>query len=202
MFTGIVEAVGEIASVIEEGTNRIFRIAAVTSETLKVDQSIAHNGVCLTVTELYENVPGGSKSYSVTAVRETLEKTDLGSWRPGAKVNLERCLRAGDRLDGHFVQGHVDTVGKVRKINEVGGSWMVEIEFPEKFKGLLVDKGSICVNGVSLTVVESHADWFSVTIIPFTWEHTQFHTLKEGCPVNLEFDILGKYILKNFQSRD
>lgn len=197
MFTGIIESLATVQSVQEEGTNRHFTLRVRLDEPIKVDQSIAHNGVCLTVTEIFENEPDGWKEYSVTAVEETLTKTDLGSWKAGRKVNIERCMKVGARLDGHFVQGHVDTTGTVQTIEDRQGSWILAFEFPESFSGLMVDKGSICVNGTSLTVVESGKGWFTITLIPFTWEHTSFHTLKVGDSVNLEFDILGKYLVKN-----
>jgi riboflavin synthase len=194
MFTGIIEFLGEVKSVREEGTNRIFEIEAPFDEPIKVDQSIAHDGVCLTVTEIFSK--GKTTHYSVTAVEETLQKTHLNQLKPGDLVNIERCLKVGARLDGHFVQGHVDTVGTVRKVEDRDGSWILEFGFKPAYGHLLVDKGSICVNGVSLTVVESHPDWFSVTIIPFTYEHTNFKKLQADDVVNLEFDILAKYLSK------
>ena len=197
MFTGIVEELAKVKAVREEGTNRIFEISARFDEPIRVDQSIAHNGACLTVTEIFEQAVDQQVRYSVTAVEETLLKTDLGKWKPGSLVNLERCLRVGDRLDGHFVQGHVDAVGTVVKVENRDGSWNYEFSFDPQFSGLLVDKGSICVNGVSLTVVRSWEGGFTVTIIPFTYEQTTFQELKVGDLVNLEFDILGKYLLKN-----
>lgn len=195
MFTGIIEQAGKVIDIQTEGTNVTFTLEAYfRDEAIKVDQSIAHDGVCLTVTEILQK--DELSQYKVTAVEETLVKTRLGSWAKGHIVNIERCLKVGDRLDGHFVQGHVDTVGSVRSIDDRDGSWNISFSFPVEFKNLLVDKGSICINGVSLTVVESHEDYFSVTIIPYTWEHTNFHQLGVGNPVNLEFDILGKYLLK------
>ncbi|MEZ4773499.1 MAG: riboflavin synthase [Bacteroidia bacterium] len=194
MFTGIIEFTGVVREVLEEGSNRTFLLETPFEDTIKPDQSIAHDGVCLTVTTVSQQTPA---LYKVTAVQETLEKSNLGSWTTGKKVNVERCLRVGDRLDGHFVQGHVDTRGEVLSIELRDGSWMFYFGFDPKFAGLLVDKGSVCVNGVSLTVVEALGDRFSVTIIPYTFEHTSFQDLKVGDPVNLEFDILGKYILKN-----
>lgn len=196
MFTGIIESLATVLSVQDEGTNRHFTLRVSLDEPIKVDQSIAHNGVCLTVTEIFLNEPEGWKEYSVTAVEETLLKTDLGGWKAGRLVNIERCLKIGARMDGHFVQGHVDTTGTVKKIEDRGGSWILEFAFPPEFSNLIVNKGSICVNGTSLTVVESGKGWFSITLIPFTWEHTSFHTLQVGDTVNLEFDILGKYFLK------
>ncbi|CAN5292675.1 riboflavin synthase [soil metagenome] len=187
MFTGIVEAVGEITGMKEEGGNIHFSVSAPFIHELKVDQSVAHNGVCLTVTEIYEN------HYSVTATTETLRKTNLGNLKVGDKVNLERCMKIGDRLDGHIVQGHVDTTAKCIDIKEENGSWIFRFEF-ERNSGLTVSKGSICVNGISLTVVDSIPGVFSVAIIPFTFENTNFSMLKTGQLVNLEFDIVGKYV--------
>lgn len=198
MFTGIVEATAHLKEIQEEGTNRHFILESVLDEPITIDQSIAHNGACLTVTEIFENNEQGKKRYSVTAVEETLNKTNLGDWKPGMTINLERCLKAGQRMDGHFVQGHVDTTGKVESIADRDGSWMLAFSFPKEYNNLLVDKGSICINGVSLTVVEATDGRFSVTIIPYTWEHTNFHTLSPGDRVNLEFDILGKYLLKAY----
>lgn len=194
MFTGIIEFLGKIQSVRQEGTNRIFEIEAPFDEPIKVDQSIAHDGVCLTVTDIFSE--GEKTHYSVTAVEETLKKTHMHSLKAGDLVNIERCLKVGARLDGHFVQGHVDTVGTVRKVEDRDGSWILEFGFDKAYGPLLVDKGSICVNGVSLTVVESHATWFSVTIIPYTYEHTNFKKLQTNDTVNLEFDILAKYLRK------
>lgn len=196
MFTGIIETLGEVVSTSAQGSNITFRFRAVLDEPIRIDQSIAHNGVCLTVTEIFTQSDNGLKEYTVVAVDETLRKTNLGSLQPGDPVNVERCLRVGQRLDGHFVQGHVDTVGHVTAIEVLDGSWNYHFAFPESYSGLLVDKGSVCVNGVSLTVVESAKGTFSVTIIPYTFEHTNFHAFRVGSPVNLEFDILGKYFLK------
>jgi riboflavin synthase len=196
MFTGIIESTGRLLARKAEGSNIVFRIATRLDEPLRVDQSIAHNGVCLTVTELFVNDPDGAKEYTVVAVDETLKKTNLGVLKEGAVFNIERCLKAGQRMDGHFVQGHVDTTGRVERVEELDGSWMYYFSFPVEFSNLLVDKGSICVNGVSLTIVQSGEGSFSVTIIPYTFEHTNFHALKVGDAVNLEFDILGKYLHK------
>lgn len=197
MFTGIIESLGRVVKVRNEGTNRIFRFeASLNEEPIKVDQSIAHNGVCLTVTEVFRNEEKGMKEYTVVAVQETLEKTNLGSLEEGHPVNVERCMKVGQRLDGHFVQGHVDTVGRVESVEEREGSWMYRFSFPEAYSKLIVDKGSITINGVSLTVIDPDRTTFSVTIIPFTYEHTNFHHLKAGDSINLEFDILGKYLLR------
>lgn len=200
MFTGIVETLGEVTDLKTEGTNLILRIwANLDAEPIKIDQSIAHNGVCLTVTEIFRNSDdgsGGGCEYTVVAVQETLEKTNLGSLQVQDPINLERCLKVGQRLDGHFVQGHVDTVGIVQYVEEREGSWMYGFSFPEKFSHLMVPKGSVTINGVSLTVIDPGKGDFSVTVIPYTHEHTNFHSLKKGDQVNLEFDILGKYITR------
>lgn len=179
-----------------DGTNVTLVLQVQLDEPVKVDQSIAHNGVCLTVTEIEQNGPELPAKYCVVAVDETLRKTNLGALRVGDTVNIERCLKAGQRMDGHFVQGHVDTVGTVERIEDVDGSWMFEFSFPPEFDTLLVDKGSVCVNGVSLTVVKAWDNRFTVAIIPYTYDHTNFHALQVGDKVNLEFDILGKYLHK------
>jgi riboflavin synthase len=188
MFTGIVEALGTVQSIESVEGNQVFWLSCPFVGDLKVDQSLSHNGVCLTVTEIRGD------QYSVTAIRETLQKTTLGSWKTGDQVNLERCMPAHGRFDGHIVQGHVDVQGECTRILEDQGSWRVWFQHPVQPGFLTVPKGSVCVNGVSLTVVDSSKDGFSVAIIPFTWTHTQFQFLKERESVNLEFDILGKYI--------
>jgi len=190
MFTGIIESVGIVREIIPQGSNLNFRIESAISKELKPDQSVAHNGVCLTVVEITEN------RHYVTAVAETLSKTNLGNWKINDLVNLERSLKIGDRLDGHFVQGHVDTTGVCTSRKNLEGSWIFRFRFPEAFAGLIIEKGSICINGVSLTVFDVSENSFSVTIIPFTYEHTSFNRLKENDPVNLEFDVLGKYLLR------
>ncbi len=187
MFTGIIEAIGEIAELTPEGKNLHLEIKSSLAQELKIDQSVSHNGVCLTVVEVKE------ESYVVTAVRETLDKTNLKVLRKGSLVNLERAMKLGDRLDGHMVQGHVDGTAVCRKIVEAGGSWIFTFEY--KNLGFdTVEKGSITINGVSLTVVNSGKGIFSVAIIPYTFEHTNFKDIKEGALVNLEFDIIGKYV--------
>ena len=196
MFTGIITHQGVVRKIEEQGTNHIIDIESRFEEALKVDQSIAHNGVCLTVAQLHPSKEAESQVYRVIAVKETLEKTNLGALKAGSLVNLELSMKVGDRLDGHFVQGHVDDVGTVISVEEVGGSWMYYFQIDPKWKHLLVDKGSICINGVSLTVVACQDDRFSVTIIPYTYEHTTFKHLQAGDRVNLEFDILGKYMAK------
>lgn len=195
MFTGIIRWLGQVEQVTTEGTNRHFVLRTPFGEAIRADQSIAHEGVCLTVTEVLEQTADFAR-YRVTAVEETLRKTTLGTWQPGKKVNVEACLQVGDRLDGHFVQGHVDTTGTVTRIEVRDGSWLYEIAFAPEYANLLVNRGSVCINGVSLTVVEAGKTSFTVTIIPYTYEHTTFHTLQEGSSVNLEFDILGKYFLR------
>ncbi|MEZ5057478.1 MAG: riboflavin synthase [Saprospiraceae bacterium] len=188
MFTGIIESAGEIIEVKKEGTNLHFTIASAISDELKIDQSLSHDGVCLTVVALS---PG---NHTVTAIQETLDKTNLGGWSKGRKVNLERAMQMGGRLDGHIVQGHVDTKGEVIEIREVEGSWYFTFQFDKSFAHLLVPKGSVTINGVSLTVVDPSENQFSVAIIPYTFEHTNFHQFRIGDTVNLEFDIIGKYL--------
>ncbi|MEO0895034.1 MAG: riboflavin synthase [Bacteroidota bacterium] len=199
MFTGIVKFLGDITSVEEEGTNKTFTLEALFDEDIHEDQSISHNGVCLTVTDIQKQAQ--KSVYKVTAVDETLKKTSLGDWKQGDRVNLELCMKVGERLDGHFVQGHVDTVGKVEEVKDVDGSWMYTFSYPSEHAHLLVDKGSVTINGVSLTVVDAQKDRFNVTIIPYTYEHTNFHRLQKGDLVNLEFDVLGKYIYRMMEAR-
>jgi riboflavin synthase len=187
MFTGIVETTGRIVSIKTEGANIHFGIAADFLHELKIDQSVSHNGACLTVIAVNED------HYLVTAIAETLGKTNLGDLKEGDAVNLERCVKVGDRLDGHIVQGHVDATGICSAMSAENGSWLFTFSHDES-AGLTVEKGSVCVNGVSLTVVDSRPGQFSVAIIPYTFEHTTFHTLQKGVRVNLEFDIVGKYI--------
>ncbi len=190
MFTGIIESLGRVKEVTEKGTNKIYWIESPLAPQLKVDQSIAHNGVCLTIEEVTPT------SYRVTAVAETLAKTALSTWGAGTLVNLERSLLPTSRLDGHFVQGHVDATGQCVKIKNCSGSWELDFSFPKKFAQLIIEKGSICVNGISLTAFKVKKDSFRVAVIPYTWQHTNLHHLKEGQAVNLEFDVLGKYIAK------
>jgi riboflavin synthase len=188
MFTGIIESVGTLSRIVEEGTNKHFLFESEISAELKVDQSVAHNGVCLTVTKI------GDNQHWVTAIDETLQKSNLGTLQPGDAVNLERCMLANGRFDGHIVQGHVDQVGVCKSVQEVGGSWLFDFEYDSKLGNVTVEKGSISINGVSLTCFNSAKNSFRVAIIPYTFEHTSFHQLKTGHLVNLEFDILGKYI--------
>jgi riboflavin synthase len=188
MFTGIIETLGTVSGMTKEGTNVRFEISSPITSELKVDQSVSHNGVCLTVVAVQGN------TYSVTAIDETLKKTNLKSWAIGKKVNLERCMPANGRFDGHIVQGHVDQVGKIEKISEQDGSWIFDFSYDPNIGNVTVEKGSITVNGTSLTCFNSKNGRFSVAIIPYTYEHTNFHALQMGDEVNLEFDIIGKYI--------
>ena len=187
MFTGIVEEVGQVTDVRQVGSNHEIIVRAGMTAELRIDQSVSHNGVCLTVVELMGD------SYRVTAVEETLQRSNLGALKPGNGVNLERSLRIGDRLDGHMVQGHVDTTTTCIAVEERDGSWWYTYALPEE-KHLLVAKGSICMNGVSLTIAELADATFSVAIIPYTYGHTTFRTLKAGDRVNVEIDVLGKYV--------
>ncbi len=190
MFTGIIETTGLIKEIISSGSNRSFWIESGLSSEFRPDQSVSHNGVCLTVEEVKGNL------HRVTAIAETLDKTELGKWVEGSQVNIERCLRVDGRLDGHFVQGHIDTTGICAGITGKNGSWEFEFEFPKKFAGLIIEKGSIAVNGISLTVFNVKKKSFKVAIIPYTFEHTAIHTISKGDSVNLEFDLLGKYLLR------
>jgi riboflavin synthase len=190
MFSGIIESTGKVVDLKKEQSNFHITIQSSFTGELKIDQSIAHNGVCLTVVSIREN------AYTVTAIDETLQKTNLGSLQIGDAVNLERCIKAGDRLDGHIVQGHVDQTGICTSVIDNNGSWIFHFKYDGAANNITVEKGSICINGVSLTVVNSQDTSFSVCIIPYTFEHTNFHSIQEGTVVNLEFDILGKYISK------
>lgn len=194
MFTGIVEEIGEVIDVIKEDHNVHFVIKSVISSELKIDQSISHNGVCLTVVEQQEDW------HKVTAISETLGITNLNTLKRGDLVNLERCLKVGDRLDGHMVQGHVDSTAKCIKVTEENGSWRYLFEGNNEVEKLVVHKGSICINGVSLTVTRTINQEIEVAIIPYTYEHTNFQEIQAGDVVNIEFDILGKYFLKNAKS--
>jgi riboflavin synthase len=188
MFTGIIEQMGLVKAIQKERENIHFTIEAPFTPELKIDQSVAHNGVCLTVVEINNN------EYVVTAIKETLDKTNLGTWEVGTKVNLERCMVMNGRLDGHIVQGHVDTTAICKTIENQEGSWKYTFQYKANFP--TVEKGSICINGVSLTVVDSSDTSFSVCIIPYTFQHTNFHRLQVDDEVNLEFDIIGKYVAK------
>ncbi len=188
MFTGIVEEIGKITQVKKSGDNLDISIKARMVPELKIDQSVSHNGVCLTVVSLTDD------EYTVTAVKETLLKSNIGNLKKGDAVNLERGMRLGDRLDGHIVQGHVDQTAICKEIMEVNGSWEFNFEYDESLNNITIEKGSITVNGVSLTVVNSRKNSFSVAIIPYTYQHTTFHKLQTGDKVNLEFDVIGKYV--------
>ncbi len=190
MFTGIIESLGKVTNVKVDRGNIDFTIQSEISNELKVDQSVSHNGVCLTVTETTDN------THTVTAVKETLEKSSLGSFSVDDLINLERAMKLGERLDGHLVQGHVDGVAKCINISINDGSWIYKFEFDIKNEMLLIEKGSICINGVSLTVFDVAENTFKVTIIPYTYENTQFKKLKEGDMVNVEFDMIGKYLAR------
>ena len=191
MFTGIIEQIAEVVKVESEGSNVHISLKSTITSELKIDQSVAHNGVCLTVV----NISGDE--YIVTAIKETLDKSNIGLLVVGSKVNIERCLKLGGRLDGHMVQGHVDQTAKCVEVKKENGSYVYT--FKHKLSdNMTVEKGSVCVNGISLTVVNSRDTSFSVAIIPYTHEHTNFHEFKEGTVVNIEYDILGKYITKQF----
>ena len=189
MFTGIVEKIGRVAKISLQGKNRHFFIESELAPELKIDQSVAHNGVCLTVVGIQ------GKVYEVVAIDETLQKTSLGTWQVGDRVNIERAMKLGDRLDGHIVQGHVDQVGICYAIEDAQGSRVFTFHYDPSLGNMTIEKGSITVNGVSLTVVNSQKGAFSVAVIPYTYDHTSFHTLKVGDKVNLEFDVIGKYVL-------
>jgi riboflavin synthase len=188
MFTGIIEAMGTVTEVKIEKTNFHFLVTSAISDQLKIDQSVSHDGVCLTVTEVLKG------AHWVTAIKETLDKSNLASWKQGSKINLERCLLNNGRFDGHIVQGHVDQTAVVKSVSDQNGSWLYEIEYDASNGNITVEKGSICVNGVSLTCFESKLNSFSVAIIPYTFHHTNFQYLKQGASINLEFDIIGKYV--------
>lgn len=196
MFTGIIETTGVVKEVSSNGSNRTFWIDSPISPQLKVDQSISHNGVCLTVEEI------SNSGHRVTAIEETLQKTSLGSWKPGSIINIERCLPVNGRLDGHFVQGHVDTTAKCIKRKEKEGSWEFSFEFPKKFAELIIEKGSVSVDGVSLTAFNVKTKSFNVAVIPYTYEHTNLGKLQEGDLVNLEFDMLGKYLVRRLSLKE
>jgi len=188
MFTGIIETIGEIKNIEKDGSNMHFDLYSPLTHELRIDQSVAHNGVCLTVVKIEGDI------YRVTAIDETLKKTNLGDWVVGKKVNVERCMPANGRFDGHIVQGHVDQIGIVENVSEQNGSWIFDFSFDPSLGNITVEKGSVTVNGTSLTCFNSKNGKFSVAIIPYTYEFTNFHQLKIGDRVNLEFDILGKYI--------
>jgi len=190
MFTGIIEAQGELVGLRKEGTNVHLDVKAPFTSELQIDQSVAHDGVCLTVVHLNGDV------YTVTAIDETLKKTHLGQVEVGHVFNLERCAKVGDRIDGHVVQGHVDTTGTLKAVEEQDGSWILRVAHPGAPEWITVPKGSIALAGISLTVVDSAPGEFSVAIIPYTWEHTNLHRTPVGAPMNLEFDVMGKYVAR------
>jgi riboflavin synthase len=202
MFTGIIESLGIIDSIETHGSNKTFWVSSPISDQLKVDQSISHNGVCLTVEKVKAGPDGqagdgGSGKaglHRVTAIRETLEKTNLGAWKPGDLVNLERCLQMNGRLDGHIVQGHVDATATCTDLKVLDGSWEFRFEFPKKFSRLVIEKGSISLNGISLTIFNVKKSRFDIAVIPYTYEHTNLQSIKTGDKVNLEFDLIGKYV--------
>jgi riboflavin synthase len=195
MFTGIIESIGIIKAINYDRSNINFSISSSLSNELKIDQSVSHNGVCLTVVSKEEGV------YTVTAIKETLEKTNLGKLKLGDKVNLERCLKVGGRLDGHFVQGHIDQTAICTYVGNENGSWTFTFKYDDKNNNITIEKGSVTVNGVSLTVVNSKISEFSVAIIPYTFENTNFNSFSVGTLVNLEFDIFGKYVTKLFNKK-
>jgi riboflavin synthase len=193
MFTGIIETLGRITDLQQEKGNLNITVESAISHELKIDQSVSHNGVCLTVVALADGL------HVVTAIEETLNKTNLAQLKVGEPVNLERCMQMNARLDGHIVQGHVDQVAVCTAFKELDGSWEYTFEYDTSSGNVTVEKGSICVNGISLTVVNSHTNGFSVAIIPYTFEHTNLHNVRVGSQVNLEFDIIGKYVARLMQ---
>jgi riboflavin synthase len=196
MFTGIIEALGIVNSIEQKGTNKTFWISSGISSKLKVDQSLSHNGVCLTVEEVTAD------THRVTAVKETLDKSDLGSWKQSDAVNIERCLAINGRLDGHIVQGHVDCTATLIEKNDSNGSWIFTFSYPDNFIELVIEKGSIAINGISLTVFNAINNNFSVALIPYTYTHTNLQNIISGDTVNIEFDIIGKYINRYLVSRN
>ncbi len=195
MFTGIIETLGTIQDVRNENDNLHISVQSSITNELKIDQSVAHNGVCLTVIAIENDV------YTVTAISETINKTNLGDWKIGDSLNLERAMLLGSRLDGHIVQGHVDQTAICKEVREANGSWYYTFEYNKSLNNITIEKGSITVNGVSLTVVNSKINEFSVAIIPYTYEHTNFKNFKIGTKVNLEFDVIGKYVSRLFEIR-
>ncbi|MBA0882717.1 riboflavin synthase [Flavobacterium undicola] len=195
MFTGIIETLGTIQEIKKEKDNIHITVNSSITSELKIDQSVAHNGICLTVVAINDT------TYTVTAIDETIKKTNLGEWQEKDLVNLERAMKLGDRLDGHIVQGHVDQIGTCIAISETNGSWLYTFEYDDKLNNLTIEKGSITINGVSLTVVNSKKNQFSVAIIPYTHEHTNFKNFKIGSKINLEFDVIGKYVSKLYANK-
>ena len=195
MFTGIIETLGKVQDVRNENDNLHISVQSSITNELKIDQSVAHNGVCLTVIAIENDV------YTVTAISETIQKTNLGDWKIGDSLNLERAMLLGSRLDGHIVQGHVDQTGICAAVREANGSWYFTFEYDANLNNITIEKGSITVNGVSLTVVDSKENEFSVAIIPYTYEHTNFKDFKVGTKINLEFDVIGKYVSRLYAIR-
>ena len=195
MFTGIIETLGIIKDLKKDNNNINITVFSSITHELKIDQSVAHNGVCLTVIAI------NNGEYTVTAIKETIEKTNLADWKVGDLLNLERAMKLGDRLDGHIVQGHVDQTGICKSIEEANGSWYFTFEYDSNLNNITIEKGSITVNGVSLTVVNSKEKEFSVAIIPYTFEHTNFKNVKIGTTINLEFDVVGKYVARLYSLR-
>jgi riboflavin synthase len=193
MFTGIIETLGIIKNIQKEQDNLHITVSSTLTNELKIDQSVAHNGVCLTVVGIENDC------YTVTAIQETIHKTNLGNWGVNDTVNLERAMKLGDRLDGHIVQGHVDQTGICTSIEETQGSWRFTFQYDASLHNITIEKGSVTVNGVSLTVVDSKPNEFSVAIIPYTYKHTNFHAFKVGTLINLEFDVIGKYVSRLHQ---
>ncbi|MFN4971594.1 MAG: riboflavin synthase [Bacteroidota bacterium] len=196
MFTGIIECIGKITAIVEQDSNIHFTIQSPISSLLHIDQSVAHDGVCLTVTHVHED------THQVTAIAETLRMTALNTWKIGTEINIERCMPANGRFDGHIVQGHVDTIATSTEIENAQGSWYFTFGYDSKrHENLIVHKGSVCINGISLTVSHVGENWFKVAIIPYTYEHTNIHRIQKGSTVNIEFDIIGKYIAQNLKNR-
>ena len=195
MFTGIIEASGKVIDLQQESGNRHFTIQSAISHELRVDQSVSHNGVCLTVVHV------DADTHTVTAIDETLKRSNLGALHIGDQINLERCMQINGRLDGHIVQGHVDTTAQLKQLEESEGSWLLTFGFDPQFSKYIVDKGSITINGISLTVFNEHNGTFQVAIIPYTWEHTNLSKLSIGNSVNIEFDIIGKYVEKMMREK-
>jgi riboflavin synthase len=196
MFTGIIESLGTIKEIRKENDNLHITVTSSITQELKVDQSVSHNGICLTVVGIQND------QYTVTAIRETIDKTNISEWKANDHVNLERAMKLGDRLDGHIVQGHVDQTAKCISVQETGGSWLFTFEYDRIPGNITIEKGSITVNGVSLTVVDSLESSFSVAIIPYTYEHTNFREFTHGTMVNLEFDVIGKYVSRLYAKKE
>ncbi|TRX35053.1 riboflavin synthase [Flavobacterium restrictum] len=195
MFTGIIETLGVVQEIKKDKNNLHLTIDSSLTSELKIDQSVAHNGICMTVVAINNSV------YTVTAIDETVKKTNLSYWKIGDSINLERAMKLGDRLDGHLVQGHVDQIGTCIVAKETNGSWLYTFEYDQNLHNITIEKGSITVNGVSLTVVDSQKNQFSVAIIPYTFEHTNFNTFQVGTIINLEFDVIGKYVTRLYAQK-